>query len=75
MQRHFIGGGGERPELGLDLRTVPHIMGVPRFMIGDAVRDLALWARALVSGSVQDRMVCEMRAAYFGGYWWDRHRA
>jgi glucosyl-dolichyl phosphate glucuronosyltransferase len=59
-------------ELGLDLRAVPHVAGVPRFMIADAIRDAARWTRALLSRSAQNRAICEMRTAYLCGYVWER---
>src|SRR5262249_8544410 len=33
-------------ELGLDLRTVPTIAGIPRFLFGTALRDVMRWVRA-----------------------------
>jgi hypothetical protein len=55
-------------ELGLDLRRVPHVGGVPRYMLGDALRDLWGYARALILGSAGDRMRHAMRLAYFAGF-------
>jgi hypothetical protein len=55
-------------ELGLDLRHVPHVGGVPRYMFGDAVRDLTAYTRALFSGNAGDRMRHAMRLAYFAGF-------
>lgn len=59
-------------ELGLDLRRVPHVFGVPRFMYRDAMRDARQWLAACCSGDTRDRAVHEMRLAYFAGYWSDR---
>jgi len=61
-------------ELGLDLRSVRHIAGVPRFMVGDLVRDLASWARALTAGDRVEAMQRQTRACYFAGYAWERIR-
>jgi glycosyltransferase involved in cell wall biosynthesis len=55
-------------ELGLDLRTVPHVGGVPRFMIVDGVRDILACVRATARGQVEERMRRAMRLAYLLGY-------
>jgi hypothetical protein len=55
-------------ELGLDLRRVPHIGPLPRFMVGNAVRNLIGYARALVTGRASERFHHEMMLAYFAGY-------
>ena len=55
-------------ELGLDLRRVPHVGAVPRYVIGDAVRDVIGYARALVRRDVGERFRREMRLAYFLGF-------
>ena len=55
-------------ELGLDLRRVPHVGGVPRYMLGDALRDLKGYARALILGTAGDRMRHAMRLSYFAGF-------
>lgn len=55
-------------ELGLDLTRVPHLGGVPRFMWGDAVRDLVSMGRAWLVRDEGARTRHEMRLAYFGGY-------
>jgi len=55
-------------ELGLDLRRQPHVGPVPRFMIGNAVRDVIGYARALASGRTSQRFHHEMMLAYFAGY-------
>jgi glucosyl-dolichyl phosphate glucuronosyltransferase len=55
-------------ELGLDLRTVPHIGAIPRFMVTDAVRDLRSYARAAFSHRRVDQVRHEMRLAYFLGF-------
>ena len=31
-------------ELGLDLRTVPTVAGIPRFLFGAALREVGRWA-------------------------------
>jgi glucosyl-dolichyl phosphate glucuronosyltransferase len=55
-------------ELGLDLRSVPHVGGVPRFMVGDALRDIAGYVASLVNGNAVERARREMRLAYFAGF-------
>lgn len=55
-------------ELGLDLRTVPHIGAVPRFMLTDAFRDLRSYARAAFNRRRIDQVRHEMRLAYFIGF-------
>jgi glycosyltransferase involved in cell wall biosynthesis len=59
-------------ELGVDLRRTPHILGVPRYMFGSAVRDLAGWAIGLVRGRTTDAFRHEMMLTFFAGYLWAR---
>lgn len=55
-------------ELGVDLRTAPHIAGVPRFMWGSAVRDVMGWLSATARGNAARQAEHEMMLAYFVGY-------
>ena len=55
-------------ELGLDLARVPHVLGVPRFMWGRALRDLRGWTAASISGDAVKKVEHEMMLAYFAGY-------
>jgi glycosyltransferase involved in cell wall biosynthesis len=55
-------------EKGLDLRNVPHLGAIPRFMVSDALRDIAAYLRALITGDVRERSRREMRLAYAFGY-------
>jgi glycosyltransferase involved in cell wall biosynthesis len=55
-------------ELGLDLRSTPHIGSVPRFMLGGAVREAMGYARALIAGDEARRFQHEMMLAYTAGY-------
>jgi len=55
-------------ELGLDLRTVPHIGAIPRYLFGEAVRDAIGWLRAAVHGDEAGRFRYGMRLAYFLGF-------
>jgi hypothetical protein len=55
-------------ELGLDLRGVPYVAHVPRFIWGLLVRALWRWARAVVIGDRLDATRFEMQSAYAVGY-------
>jgi GT2 family glycosyltransferase len=55
-------------ELGLDLRGVPHICGVPRYVIGDAMRDALAYIVAAIHRDAGERFRREMRLAYFIGF-------
>lgn len=57
-----------RTELGLDLRQVPHIAGVPRFMWGDLIRGGAGWLGASLSRDIYDAARKEMKVAFVLGY-------
>jgi glycosyltransferase involved in cell wall biosynthesis len=57
-------------ELGVDLRRTPHVLRLPRFMYGSAVRDALSWLRHTVSGRPADAFRHEMMLAYFAGYFW-----
>lgn len=61
-------------ELGLDLRATPHVARVPRFMFGDACRDLVKWTRAAVRLQAAERVRLETRLCYFLGYVWERQQ-
>jgi glucosyl-dolichyl phosphate glucuronosyltransferase len=61
-------------ELGVDLRTVPMIAGVPRFMVGTAARDAAAWVGACVTRNPIARTRHEMMLCYFFGYVRGVHR-
>jgi hypothetical protein len=56
-------------ELGIDLRQAPTVAGVPRFMIGSALRDAVAWMGAGLSRDALERMRREARLCYFAGYW------
>lgn len=57
-----------RTELGLDLSEVPRIAGVPRFMLGSALRDVRGWLSGLLTARPTDRARHEMMLCYFAGY-------
>jgi hypothetical protein len=54
-------------ELGLDLRRVPTIAGVPRFLFGTAARDLLRWMRMTMAHNTGGRLACETQLCYFAG--------
>lgn len=55
-------------EMGLDLREVPHIGSIPRFMVSDALRDVVGYVRAWIDRDPCERSRREMRLAYLIGY-------
>ncbi len=55
-------------ELGVDLRAVPTWAGVPRFMLGSALRDIAGWVTACLRDNTIERLRREVRLCYFAGY-------
>ena len=67
-QRHPI------TELGLDLRQVPTMLGVPRFLFGNAVRDFAAWCAAAARRDEGRRIAHETQLCYFAGQLRERRR-
>jgi glycosyltransferase involved in cell wall biosynthesis len=61
-------------ELGIDLRKTPHLLAVPRFMYGSAVRDVAALVRERARGRRERSFRHQMMVAYFAGYFWARWR-
>jgi glycosyltransferase involved in cell wall biosynthesis len=61
-------------EMGLDLRRVPTVAGVPRFLFGTAARDAAQWLKAAVRGDRGQRFAAETQLCYFGGQLRERWR-
>jgi len=61
-------------ELGLDLRHVPSVAGIPRFLFGSAVRDACRWVKAIVTGNTGERFAAETQLWYFGGQLRERLR-
>jgi glucosyl-dolichyl phosphate glucuronosyltransferase len=61
-------------ELGVDLKTTPHILGVPRFMYGTALRDLLAMVRERLRGRPEASFRHQMMTVYFTGYVWCRWR-
>jgi glucosyl-dolichyl phosphate glucuronosyltransferase len=64
----------DRPitELGVNLRTAPHVLGVPRYMFGCALDDLVALVRNGLRGRTADAFRHEMMLRYFAGYLWMR---
>jgi glycosyltransferase involved in cell wall biosynthesis len=62
-------------ELGVDLATTPHVLRVPRYMYGTALRDALAWIRHAVRGRRAEAFRHEMMLAYFAGYVVSRTRA
>jgi glucosyl-dolichyl phosphate glucuronosyltransferase len=61
-------------ELGVDLRMTPHLLGVPRFMYGSVLRDVAGMLRERLRGRPAAAFRHEVMAVYFAGYCWSRWR-
>ncbi|HKO02717.1 MAG TPA: glycosyltransferase [Thermoanaerobaculia bacterium] len=61
-------------ELGLDLRQVSTVAGIPRFLFGTAARDAARWLKALLRGDRGERFAAETQLWYFGGQLRERLR-
>lgn len=55
-------------ELGVDLRTVPHVTGVPRYVLGACPRLAVRWVRFWVCGRRMDAAREEMLLCYTAGY-------
>jgi hypothetical protein len=64
----ILDAGQPVTEKGLDLRTVPHLGAIPRFMLSDACRDVIALLKAIATGDVCERARREMRLAYLAGY-------
>ena len=54
-------------ELGLDLRTVPTVAGIPRFLFGSAFHDVKRWAVARFRGDIGAGIAAETQVCYFAG--------
>ena len=55
-------------ELGVDLRETPHVLRVPRYMYGSALRDLAGLVKNLALGRTAEAFRHEMMLMFFAGY-------
>jgi hypothetical protein len=61
-------------ELGIDLRNTPHLLGVPRYMYGSAIRDAVGTLRERLAGRPQASFRHQMMVVYCAGYFWARWR-
>jgi hypothetical protein len=55
-------------ELGIDLRQTPHLLGLPRYMYGTALRDAVGYAVNALRGRAAEAFRHEMMLAFFVGY-------
>lgn len=55
-------------ELGIDLRHTPHILGVPRFMYGSALRDVLGVVKEVAARRPEAAFRHQMMLAFFAGY-------
>lgn len=62
-------------ELGLDLKTAPHLFGVPRYMFRCAVDDLSGCLGGALRRRRADAFRHQMMLVYFFGYVWARARS
>ena len=57
-----------RTELGIDVRRVPRVLGIPRFVYGNIVRNAAGWVAALIRRDAPRRAEHWLSLAYYAGY-------
>ena len=57
-----------RTELGIELQSVPRVLGVPRFIVGGAVRHAIGWLRSMVRRDARARTRHWLVLAYSLGY-------
>jgi glucosyl-dolichyl phosphate glucuronosyltransferase len=57
-----------RTELNLDVRRVPRLLGVPRYVFGSAAEHLLRWLRALVARDPVQRAEHWLSLVYYAGY-------
>jgi glycosyltransferase involved in cell wall biosynthesis len=55
-------------EQGVDLRQTPHVLRVPRYLYGSALRDVAGWVKNVALGRTADAFRHEMMLMFFAGY-------
>jgi glycosyltransferase involved in cell wall biosynthesis len=68
LSRARVDAMHQRTELGLDLRTVPYVAGVPRYVWGQLPRSSMNFARSVLTGDRHAAMRHEMHVAYALGY-------
>ena len=74
VSRSTLEAGSPVTELGVDLRATPHVLRVPRYMYGSALRDAMGWLRHAARGRRADAFRHQMMLAYFAGYFVSRAR-
>jgi glucosyl-dolichyl phosphate glucuronosyltransferase len=57
-----------RTELGIDTRRVPRVLGIPRFIYGNIVRNARAWAAAWIRPDAARRAERWLSLAYYAGY-------
>jgi glucosyl-dolichyl phosphate glucuronosyltransferase len=57
-----------RTELGIDLREVPRVLGVPRFVFGSVVREGLKWLKAWFTREPAVRAESWLALVYYAGY-------
>ena len=57
-----------RTELGIDIRRVPRVLGVPRFIFGSMVRNAVAWLGALIRPNPARRAELWFSLVYSAGY-------
>lgn len=62
-------------ELGLDLSRTPWLLGVPRYVLGNAVRHARDWVFAMTHRDRARVMRHAMGLAYCAGYCWEHRRS
>lgn len=63
-----------KTDTGVDLTRTPHLLNVPRYMYGSAVRDAFGWLHAFARRRPAEAFRRQMMLAYFAGYFWARRR-
>jgi glycosyltransferase involved in cell wall biosynthesis len=68
VSRARLEGLHRRTELGLDLRSVPYLACVPRFMWGQLLRSIVTWMSRALARDRHAAMRAAMQVAYAVGY-------
>jgi glycosyltransferase involved in cell wall biosynthesis len=75
VSRSTLEAGRPTTELGVDLSRTPHMLGIPRYMYGSALRDAAAWVRHTAGRRTPDAFRHEMMLSYFAGYAYERFKS
>lgn len=57
-----------RTELGIDLAQTRRVLGVPRFIFGNMLRNVTGWIAGLAAGTAPERAEHLLSLAYYAGY-------